>query len=192
MKRICLATNNARKIEEIAHILAGRAEIIGLQALGCTEELPETTGTIEGNSRQKAWYVWENYGIDCLADDTGLEVIALNNAPGVDTAYYAGPQRSAKDNIRLLLTNLLGKEDRSARFRTVLTYVTAGLVYQFEGIVHGQIALQAVGDQGFGYDPVFIPEAKGKTFAEMTMDEKNGSSHRARAFAAFYDFFSRQ
>jgi XTP/dITP diphosphohydrolase len=181
MIKLCFATNNSHKLEEVRHAIK-HFQIVSLEEINCFEELPETRDTLEGNSLQKAEYVFDKYKIPCFADDTGLEVEALNNGPGVYSARYAGPQRNAEDNIDLLHKNLLGKSNLNARFRTVISLV--GLEPSpvlFEGIVSGSITLDRRGTSGFGYDPVFLPQGYAKTFAEMTMDEKNELSHRARA-----------
>jgi XTP/dITP diphosphohydrolase len=181
MRKICFATNNANKVKEIQAVLGADFEVLSLASIGCTEELPETQGTIEGNSWQKAHYVWENYGVDCFADDTGLEVHALNNAPGVDSAHYAGPQRSDKDNMALLLQNLEGKANRQAHFKTVITLMEGGKAIQFEGRAEGEIITAPRGEKGFGYDPLFLPQGYRITFAEMDMSQKSSISHRAKA-----------
>lgn len=185
---ICFATNNPHKIEEINQLLEGSYQVVGLEAIGCHEELAETQSTIEGNSRQKAAYVWENYGVDCFADDTGLEVIALNGEPGVYSARYAGPQRDSQDNMRLLLERLAGKTDRRAQFRTVVTLVLKGEFHQFEGVVAGQIRQAPSGEKGFGYDPVFEPTGHSVTFAEMSLQEKNKISHRGHAIRKLTEY----
>ena len=180
---ICFATNNLHKLDEVRHAVASENIVIAsLHDINCTDDLPETKDTLEGNSEQKATYLYGKYNIPCFADDTGLEVAALNGEPGVYSARYAGSQRSSEDNIALLLKSLSGKPNRRARFRTVITL--AGVEKKpllFEGIVDGYIAMSKKGSGGFGYDPVFIPEGHQRTFAEMTMDEKNALSHRARA-----------
>ncbi|WP_044211447.1 non-canonical purine NTP diphosphatase [Flammeovirga sp. OC4] len=181
MKKICFATNNVNKLKEIQQQLDGLYTIVSLKEIGCEEELPETQETLEGNSLQKAQYVWDNYGVSCFADDTGLEVTALNNEPGVYSARYAGPQRDSEDNMDLVLKNLEGKEDRSARFRTVITLLWEGNVEQVEGEAKGEIISERTGDQGFGYDPIFQPENETKTFAQLSSAEKNKISHRGRA-----------
>ncbi|NME67337.1 non-canonical purine NTP diphosphatase [Flammeovirga aprica] len=181
MKKICFATNNVNKLKEIQQQLDGLYTIVSLKEIGCEEELPETQETLEGNSLQKAQYVWDNYGVSCFADDTGLEVTALNNEPGVYSARYAGPQRDSEDNMDLVLKNLEGKEDRSARFRTVITLLWEGNIEQVEGEAKGEIISERTGDQGFGYDPIFQPENETKTFAQLSSTEKNKISHRGRA-----------
>lgn len=181
MLSICFASNNAHKLAEIREILGNQFSVNSLQDIGCHEELPEEQTTLEGNSQQKAEYVWQNYGVNCFADDTGLEVLALNMEPGVYSARYAGPQRSSEDNIQLLLKNLEGKENRAAQFRTSITLILDNELFQFDGIVQGKIAEEVRGSQGFGYDPIFIPEGFDQTFAEMNSAEKNRISHRGRA-----------
>lgn len=179
--QLCFATNNAHKIEEVQALLGKQFNVVSLQEVGCNEELAEDQETIEGNSLQKAQYVFDNYQVDCFADDTGLEVEALNGAPGVYSARYAGPQRKAEDNMNLLLANLSGKKNRKARFRTVVTLITKQGTHQFEGVLPGTIINERRGTQGFGYDPVFLPENSSRTLAEMNLEEKNTLSHRARA-----------
>lgn len=182
MARFCVATNNAHKLEEIRDILGAGANIISLEDIGCFEELPETQPTLEGNSLQKAEYVFQNYKVPCFADDTGLEVEALNGEPGVYSARYAGEHKSSEDNINLLLKKLNNISNRNARFRTVITLV--GFQDQpiaFEGIVDGTIISEKRGTTGFGYDPVFIPNGYNRTFSEMTLQEKSTLSHRAIA-----------
>lgn len=187
--RLCFATNNAHKLSEVRHVAGPHIEILSLQEIKCFEELPETRDTLEGNSLQKAEYVHAHYNIPCFADDTGLEVAALQGRPGVDSAHYAGPQRSSEDNIALLLKNLQGQSNRSAQFRTIITLI--GLTPEpvfFEGIVKGTIIAKPQGTSGFGYDPVFVPDGHTATFAEMTMDAKNQLSHRARALKKLEDY----
>lgn len=190
MDAICLATNNAHKIEEIQAKLGHRFRLLSLAEVGCHEELPETTGTIPGNSQQKAMYVFSKYGIACVADDSGLEISFLNGAPGVHSAYYAGPQRSHADNIKRVLQELHGAPNREARFRTVLTWASAGGVRQFEGVLPGCIIDQPRGSHGFGYDPIFLPEGDTRTLAELSMEEKNAISHRAQAVQKWVNFLS--
>jgi len=179
---ICFATNNEHKLKEIRALLGNEFRLVGLADVGCNEELAEDQTTLEGNSLQKAEYVFRKSGTSCFADDTGLEVEVLNNEPGVFSARYAGEQRSAEDNMNLLLKNLSGKENRNARFRTVITLITPEGIRQFEGEVHGKIIDEKRGTEGFGYDPIFLPDGFPKTFAEMTLEEKSAISHRARAF----------
>jgi len=188
MQQLCFATNNKHKLAEVSQMLEGKFQLLSLQDIGCHEELPEEQDTLEGNSRQKAAYVWHNYKVNCFADDTGLEVEALNGAPGVYSARYAGPQRSDVGNINLLLQNLSGQINRKARFRTSITLLLNGHEHQFEGIVKGTIATVWQGNKGFGYDPVFMPEDYKQTFAEMSADAKNAISHRGRAMQQLVAF----
>lgn len=185
---LCFATNNAHKLEEVKAILGNRFQILSLEDINCNEELPEERDTLEGNSLQKAEFVFNTYKISCFADDTGLEVEALQGAPGVYSARYAGEQRSAEDNIHMLLKNLQGEQNRKARFRTVVTLIQSGDVHQFEGIVEGIIIENRKGNSGFGYDPVFVPNGFSKTMAEMSSLEKNQISHRARAIQKLVEF----
>jgi XTP/dITP diphosphohydrolase len=190
--RLCFASNNAHKLDEIRPLLPAGLELLSLADIGCHEELPETQPTLEGNALQKAQYVFEHYGVACFADDTGLEVAALGGEPGVYSARYAGPQREAADNVAKLLRELGSQPDRSARFRTVVALVRGEEdVHNFSGEVAGTIATAPSGQGGFGYDPVFVPsEGDGRSFAEMTLAEKNGISHRARAVAGLVKFLN--
>lgn len=190
--KLCFATNNKGKLQEIQSLLKDRFEIVSLQEIGCHEELPETNDTIEGNSLQKADYVWQRYKISCFADDTGLEVKALNGEPGVYSARYAGPDCSPDDNMILLLHKMTHHQDRTALFRTCITLILEGAVHQFEGNVKGEILHDRRGAKGFGYDPVFQPEGFQKSFAEMTLLEKNEISHRGRAIKQLVEFLNRK
>ena len=185
---ICFATNNEHKLAEVQQMLPETITLKTLAQVGCTEDVPETQNTLEGNARQKAQYIFEKYEINCFADDTGLEVYSLNNEPGVYSARYAGEQRNNHDNINLLLQNLENKADRKARFRTVIALVLDGEYFLFEGVVEGEIIKEMRGDNGFGYDSVFVPEGSDKTFAEMTAQEKNLISHRYRAITALITY----
>jgi XTP/dITP diphosphohydrolase len=179
---ICFASNNLNKLNEIRPLLEPDFRLLSLADIGCVEELPETQPTIEGNAIQKAEYVLTKYKVACFADDTGLEVHALNNAPGVYSARYAGEHRSSEDNMNLLLKDLSTISDRSARFKTVIALAGfAASTLTFEGLVEGQILKEKRGSRGFGYDPLFQPLGCFKTFAEMDLAEKNSISHRARA-----------
>jgi XTP/dITP diphosphohydrolase len=178
---LCFASNNDHKLAEIRPLLEPDFSILSLSQIGCTEELPETQPTIEGNSRQKAEYVFHKFNIPCFADDTGLEVEALGQAPGVYSARYAGPRRNSDDNIALLLQNMQGVTNRRARFKTVITLAGLQELHYFEGIVEGFITHHKQGTEGFGYDPVFQPLGYNKTFAQMSLAEKNEISHRGRA-----------
>lgn len=186
---LVFATNNANKVKEVNAIL-GDIEVVSLKSINCTEEIPETTGTIPGNAMQKARYVRDNYQVDCFAEDTGLEVDALDGEPGVDTAFYSGT-RDAQANMQKVLDNLAGKPHRGAQFRTVVALVKGGKEYSFEGICRGTISMQLRGDQGFGYDPVFIPDGYETTFAEMDSIEKNKISHRKKAIQKLLDFLNK-
>ena len=188
--KLCFATNNKNKILEIKSILKDKFEILSLQEIGCHEELPETRDTIEGNSLQKAEYVWQNYKVNCFSDDSGLEVAALNGEPGVYSAMYAGPTCNAEDNMALLLTKMEGKENRNALFRTCITLIINGEVHSFEGNVKGTILTKKQGEKGFGYDPIFKPESFEKSFAEMSREEKNLISHRGRAVKLLAEYLT--
>lgn len=187
MKELIMATNNAHKLEEVRQILGSAFTVKSLNDIGCTEDIPETADTLEGNALQKALYVHEHYGVDCFADDTGLEVDALNGAPGVYTARFGamngyGESHDADANIQCLLDKLEEAGTRKARFRTVIALVQDGKEMLFEGIVEGKILQQRVGNGGFGYDPIFAPvEANGLAFAQMSAEAKNAISHRGRA-----------
>jgi XTP/dITP diphosphohydrolase len=188
--KIVFATNNENKVKEISSILPASWEIVSLKTIGLFEDIPETQDTLEGNALQKVRFVKEKTGIDCFADDTGLEVKALNNEPGVYSARYAGNDRNDDRNIEKVLNKLENANDRSARFRTVIALILNGEEHQFEGIVEGRIVNEKRGSNGFGYDPIFEPENTGMTFAEMTMSEKNDCSHRARAFDKMASYLS--
>ncbi|TDE11767.1 non-canonical purine NTP diphosphatase [Dyadobacter psychrotolerans] len=186
--KLCFATNNIHKLEEVQELLGDQFDLATLNEIGCFDDIPETRETIAENSSQKAEYVWDNYKVNCFADDTGLEVAALNGEPGVFSARYAGPQRNSDDNINLLLEKLEVFTDHNARFKTVITLVVDGIYHQFEGLVEGTIIFDKRGAQGFGYDPVFIPNGHDLTFAEMSLAEKSKLSHRAKAFTKLTDF----
>ena len=182
--KIVFATNNQHKLSEVKAVAGDKFEIVTLREVGITEDIPETGATLDENASQKARYVYERTGLDCFADDTGLEVEALNGAPGVRSARYATDGHDFAANNRKLLSELEGKENRRARFRTVISLIRGGVEQQVEGIVTGTIATQEAGCGGFGYDPLFIPDGHDITFAEMSADEKNSISHRGRAVAA--------
>ena len=194
MREIIMATNNAHKLEEVRQILGNEFLVKGLAEIGCHEDIPETADTLEGNALQKARYIHEHYGVDCFADDTGLEVTALEGAPGVYTARFGamngyGESHDADANIQCLLDKLDEAEDRSARFRTVVALVQNGEEHLFEGIVEGEILMQKVGEGGFGYDPIFAPlEGNGLAFAQMSAEDKNVLSHRGRAIMKLVEF----
>ena len=191
--KIVFATNNAHKLAEVRQILGQQFQVVGLADIGCTEDIPETADTLEGNALQKAHYVKEHYGLDCFADDTGLEVDALGGAPGVHTARYAelageGDSHSSDANMRLLLRKLEKYNNRNARFRTVIALLYQGEEYLLEGICEGTILTERHGTEGFGYDPVFQPKGYDRCFAQMTADEKNAISHRGRATQKLAEF----
>ena len=191
--KIVFATNNAHKLEEARRLAGDGIEILSLADINCNEELPETCDTIEGNSLQKAAYVKENYGYDCFSDDTGLFVDALEGAPGVYSARYAGSHCSPDDNIDKLLEELDGKPNRKAAFRTVVTFCSGeNAPLQFEGRVEGSISSQRHGHGGFGYDPIFIADESGISFAEMLPEDKNAISHRGRALRKLFEHILKQ
>jgi XTP/dITP diphosphohydrolase len=179
--QIVAATNNEHKLSEIRPLIEPDFRILSLAEIGCTDELPETYETLEENSLQKATYVFDHFHLPCFADDTGLEVEALNGAPGAFSARYAGEQRKSEDNISLLLKNLSAIANRKARFRTVITLLGFEGIQRFEGVINGTILLERKGSGGFGYDPVFQPDGYPISMAEMTMEEKNAISHRGQA-----------
>ena len=188
-KRLVFATNNAHKLEEIRAILGNSIEILSLADIHCHADIPETADTLEGNARQKSRYVYEHYGLDCFADDTGLEVESLGGAPGVYSARYDdGQGHDSQANMNKLLKEMEEKNDRKAQFRTIISLIEKGEERQFEGIVKGQITREKRGESGFGYDPIFQPDGYETTFAELGSDIKNRISHRARAVAALCDY----
>lgn len=189
---ICFATNNPNKLREIRQLLGDQIEIKSLADIGCAEELPETSETLEANSLEKAQYVYDNYGVDCFADDTGLEVAALDGAPGVYTARYAGEERNNIANMELLLENMRGVTYRFAQFKTVITLIQGGESKQFLGVAGGEIADRRHGEEGFGYDPIFRPTGYQHTFAEMNASEKNAISHRGQAIAKLIEYLKNQ
>ncbi len=186
--KLIFATNNAHKLAEVQAVLGEGYELVTPRQMGITEDIPETASTLEGNARQKARYLYERTGLDCFADDTGLEVDALDGAPGVHSARYATDGHDFEANTRLLLHNMDGKENRRARFRTAIILIEGGEEHLFEGRVEGEITHAPAGCGGFGYDPVFRPEGYEQTFAEMSADEKNAISHRARAVAKLVEY----
>ena len=191
-KKLVVATNNAHKLEEIAAILGNEMDLLSLKDIQCNVDIPETANTLEGNARQKAMYIYENYGMDCFADDTGLEVEALDGAPGVFSARYAGDGHDSEANMQKLLAELDGKENRKAQFRTAICLIMHGKEYLFEGIVKGIIIKEKRGNTGFGYDPIFVPEGHSLTFAELGKDIKNTISHRARAVEKLCQFLQKE
>ena len=192
MKKLVFATNNAHKLEEIRAILGDKVEILSLNDINCHADIPETADTLQGNAALKAQYIYENYGLDCFADDTGLEVEALNGAPGIYSARYAGGEgHDSEANMKKLLSEMQDKENRKARFRTVICLIEDGEEHFFEGIVNGSIIRERKGGAGFGYDPVFMPDGYSETFAEMGNDEKNKISHRARAVQKLCEYLNK-
>ena len=190
---IYFATHNQNKVKEIAKLLPDGMELRSLDELNLTEEIPETADTIEGNSLMKTQYVYNKHGVACFGDDTGLEVEALDGAPGVYSARYAGPQKNSQDNMDLLLSKLEGKTSRKARFKTVITYISeTGATHQFTGIANGIITETQSGQEGFGYDPIFQPDGFDTTFAEMSAEAKNRISHRAKAFEQLVNYLKQQ
>lgn len=190
-KKFVFATNNAHKLEEITAILGDKIELLSMKDIHCHADIPETADTLEGNALLKARYIFENYNMDCFADDTGLEVEALNGAPGVYSARYAGDAHNSEANMRKLLQDMEGIENRKAQFRTVFALIINGKEHLFEGIVKGEITKHRCGSSGFGYDPVFIPEGYTQTYAEMGNTLKNKISHRALATNKLCNFLSK-
>ena len=187
---LIFATNNKHKLSEVVPLLDERFDLLSLEDINCREDIPEDQDTLEGNASQKAWYIYNKYQKSCFADDTGLEIEALKGNPGVISARYAGPQRNAQDNMRKVLEEMKGEKNRNARFRTVISLIWQGKEYQFQGIVEGKIIVQQKGAEGFGYDPIFVPENYLETFAEMELKEKNKISHRSRAINKLVTFLN--
>ena len=190
--KLVFASNNKNKIQEIQALVPNTIQIVSLEEIGCTEDIPETADTIEGNAILKANYVTEKYGYDCFADDTGLEVEALNGAPGVYSARYAGEQKDANDNMDKLLSELEDKSNRKANFKTVIALNLNGKQNLFTGIINGKIIEEKIGTNGFGYDPIFVADGYEKTFAELTMEEKSTISHRGIAVKELILFLQKQ
>ena len=186
--KIVFASNNKNKIHEIQSMLPESIQIVSLESIGCFEEIPETADTIEGNAILKANYITQKYGLDCFADDTGLEVDSLDGQPGVYSARYAGEQRNADDNMNKLLEQLLDKPNRNAQFKTVIALNLKGKQHLFTGIASGEITLEKMGTGGFGYDPIFKPNGYENTFAELSLEVKNEISHRGKATKALLEF----
>lgn len=191
-RRIVFATNNVHKLQEIRAMIPEGIKLLSLADIGCHADIPETADTLEGNALIKARYVAEHYGMDCFADDTGLEVETLGGAPGVHTARYAGEAHDTEANIDKLLAELADKDNRKARFRTAIAFIVQQEEHLFEGILEGEIAPVRRGTEGFGYDPVFIPEGTGKTFAELGPDIKNRISHRALAVNQLIEYINHE
>ena len=191
-RKLVFATNNAHKLEEIAAILGDKVELLSLNDIDCHTDIPETAETLEGNALLKSSFIYRNYQLDCFADDTGLEVEALNGAPGVYSARYTeGEGHDAQANMRKLLHELEGKENRKAQFRTAISLILDGKEYLFEGVIKGEIIKEKRGDSGFGYDPIFKPEGYEQTFAELGNETKNKISHRALAVQKLCEFLQR-
>ena len=188
--KLVFATNNKHKLQEIKHLLGNTIELLSLNDIGCMEDIPENQPTIEGNAAEKSFYVYNKYGYNCFADDTGLEIEALDGEPGVYSARYAGEEKSSDKNIELVLLKLNKIKKRKARFKTVISLVIDGRETQFEGIVDGEILEERRGATGFGYDPVFKPIESSLSFAEMSLDEKNKISHRGRATQKLIDYLT--
>ncbi|GBU07228.1 dITP/XTP pyrophosphatase [Bacteroidales bacterium] len=191
-KKIVFASDNAHKIEEVKKMLGSQYEVLSLKDIGCTEEIPETANTLQGNALLKALYVKNKFALDCFADDTGLEIKSLNNAPGVYSARYAGPERDAAANRLKVLSELKNLDDRSAAFKTVIILLIGDEQHVFEGLINGQISLQQSGEGGFGYDPIFIPQGHQQTFAQLEAHTKNKISHRALAVEKLKHFLESQ
>ena len=188
--QLVFATNNLNKLKEVQQLIPSNIKLLSLSDILCIEDIPETQPTIEGNAIQKAEYINTNYGYDCFADDTGLEVDALNGEPGVYSARYAGPQRNAEDNMAKLLNELAGNINRKAQFKTVIALHINGELHTFTGICKGKITTKKHGDGGFGYDPIFKAEGHSKTFAEITLDKKNKIGHRGKAVKELVAFLN--
>ncbi|MBO5787068.1 MAG: non-canonical purine NTP diphosphatase [Bacteroidaceae bacterium] len=186
--KLVFATNNRHKLDEVRAIVGDKIEILSLNDIGCHDDIPETADTLQGNALIKARYIYEKYGTDCFADDTGLEVEALGGEPGVYSARYAGEECDSEANMKKLLHNLTGKKNRNAQFRTVIALIMGGEEKLFNGIVKGSITEEKRGDSGFGYDPIFIPEGFSESFAQMGSDQKNSISHRYRATRQLSDY----
>lgn len=190
-RKLVFATNNKHKLEEIRAILGSRIDILSLDDIGCHEDIPETADTLEGNAQIKAQFVYDHYHLECFADDTGLEVEALNGAPGVFSARYAGGEgHDSEANMKKLLSEMQNKTNRNARFRTVIAFIEQGEIRFFEGIVKGCITEEKQGDSGFGYDPIFRPDGFSETFAEMGNEAKNQISHRANAVKKLCEYLA--
>lgn len=190
--KLVFATNNRHKLEEVRAILGNKIEVLSLNDIDCHDDIPETADTLEGNALIKARYIHEKFGVDCFADDTGLEVEALNGEPGVYSARYAGEDCNPEANMYKLLQNLTGENNRNAQFRTVIALIINGEEKLFNGIVKGTISLEKMGNAGFGYDPIFIPEGFSESFAQMTSEMKNSISHRYRATEELSNYFKKQ
>ncbi len=191
MKKLVFATNNKHKLFEVKELLKDEYEVLGLSDIGCFEDIAETSHTLEGNASLKSTYVYKKYKLNCFADDTGLEVEALDGKPGVFSARYADKAHDFEANLQKVLAELKGKSNRKARFRTAISLILDGKEYFFEGIVNGNIITEKCGTDGFGYDPIFLPEGHKQTFAEMELSEKNMISHRGRAVKKLIEFLKK-
>ncbi|KJF44324.1 non-canonical purine NTP diphosphatase [Draconibacterium sediminis] len=189
--KLVFATNNKHKLEELQAILGDHFSLLSLKDIECFDEIPEEQPTLEGNASQKAYYIYDKFGMNCFADDTGLEIKALNGEPGVFSARYAGEDKDSEANMNKVLAKLVKINDREARFRTVISLVIDGEEKQFEGIVNGEILKEKRGGSGFGYDPIFKPEGLDQSFAEMGLDDKNKISHRGRAVQKLVDYLKK-
>jgi XTP/dITP diphosphohydrolase len=189
--KLVFATNNLNKLSELEDLLPANIELLGLKDIGCNQELPETQNTLEGNAMQKAEFVFEHFGYNCFTDDTGLEVEALNNEPGVYSARYAGKDCSSNDNMQKVLQKLVGRNDRNAKFRTVIALIIDGKKSLFEGECEGEITKERKGEKGFGYDSIFLPKGVDTTFAQMTKKQKGAISHRGRATKKLVEFLQK-
>lgn len=190
--KLVFATNNPNKLAEIRMLVPSSIEILSLKDINCNEELPETSDTLEDNAAQKAYFVFDNYGYNCFADDTGLEIEALDGRPGVHSARYAGDDCVAEDNMQKVLGEMQGEDNRDACFRTIISLVIDGKEFQFEGQVDGQIIPEKWGDKGFGYDPIFLPDGFEESFAQMSVQRKNEISHRGLAVKQLIEFLKKR
>jgi XTP/dITP diphosphohydrolase len=191
MTELVFATNNRHKLEEIQHLLGDKIHLLSLTDIGCFDDIPENQPTLEGNAAEKSFYIYRKFGKNCFADDTGLEIEALGGEPGVYSARYAGEEKSPEANMAKVLEKMAKIKNRKARFRTVISLVIDGREVQFEGIVEGKILTERRGTDGFGYDPIFLPDGFDRSFAEMTIHEKNQISHRGRAVARLVDYLKK-
>ncbi|WP_320110933.1 non-canonical purine NTP diphosphatase [Draconibacterium orientale] len=189
--KLVFATNNKHKLEELQAILGDHFTLLSLKDIECFDEIPEEQPTLEGNASQKAYYIYDKFGMNCFADDTGLEIEALNGEPGVFSARYSGEDKNSEANMNKVLDKLAKINEREARFRTVISLVIDGEEKQFEGIVNGEILKEKRGDSGFGYDPIFKPKGFDQSFAEMGIDDKNKISHRGRAVQKLVDYLKK-
>lgn len=192
-KELVFATNNLNKLKEVQDLISNKdIKLLSLVDIGCVEDIPETADTIAGNAFLKANYIYQKYELSCFADDTGLEAEVLKGEPGVKSARYAGEEKNNEENIKLLLLNLENKQNRRAQFKTVISLIMEGVNYEFTGIIKGTITERKIGEKGFGYDAVFMPEGSDRTFAQMSLEEKNRISHRAIAVDKLLEFLNKQ